>query len=174
MFRKLWALGAALLLLAGCAGPETWRPKPYLELNGEAVEDPSPEKLREGILALDGTEESYVYVELAQPLSGVWYLYAALPLTGYDDGMGYFLEACAEDGAGGYRYLQSRTSSEEEVLSLLDGFYRGEAAPDLTGWEDITQWYMDSDPYYYDGYDYGHGYDYGYDYGYGENSAAPV
>ena len=79
----LLALGL-LTALAGCAGPETWTPKPYLEINGEAVENPSPEKLRAGLESLDSSAESYVYLELAQPLDGVWYLSAALPMAEYD------------------------------------------------------------------------------------------
>ena len=160
----LLALGL-LTVLAGCAGPETWTPKPYLEINGEAVENPSLEKLRAGLESLDNSAESYVYLELAQPLDGVWYLSVALPMAEYEDGLGYILEACAEDGAGGYTYLQQRTQSQEELLAWFEDFYRGEAAPDLAGWTDITDWYFDD--YYYDEYYYGDDY-------YGESPVAPV
>ena len=160
----LLALGL-LTALAGCAGPETWTPKPYLEINGEAVENPSLEKLRAGLEGLDNRAESYVYLELAQPLDGVWYLSAALPMAEYEDGLGYILEACAEDGAGGYTYLQQRTQSQEELLAWFEDFYRGKAAPDLAGWTAIPDWYFDD--YYYA--DYSDGDDY-----YGESPVAPV
>ncbi len=163
-------LGALLLLLAlgACAGPETWIARPYLEVNGEVVESPALEDLRTGLENLDGREESYVYLELAQPLEGVWYLSAALPLTGYEDGLGYILEACADDGMGGYSYLQYRTQDQEQVLAWFEDFFRGKAVPDLSDWEDITDWYFD------DYYSYDYGYDYDYGYGYEENPIAPV
>ena len=154
-----------LLALAGCSGGvQSWTPKPYLEINGTEAERPSVDKLREGIQSLTGDEDSYVYLELAQPLDGVWYLSAALPTTGYEDGLGYILEACVENGVDDYLYLQYRTQDREEVLDWFEDFYRGKSVPPtLDQWEDISDWY------YYDDYDgdyYGDDYDYGYDYGY--------
>lgn len=168
MTKKLLAgcLALCLCLLCACAGPEDWTPKPYLEIDGAEVEDPSLDKLRKGLEGLDSTEDSYVYLELAQPLDGVWYLSAALPLAEYEDGLGYILEACAEDANGGYSYLQYRTLDKEELLGFFEPFYKGKSAPDLSGWEDISDWYYDD----YGGYDY----DDGYDYDYGGDLVAPV
>lgn len=155
MKRALAVIAAAVLalcLLSGCRG----RPDPYLEVNGREIADPSLGDLERGLQNLDDSEESYVYLELAQPVGGLWYLSAALPAAGYEDGLGYIVEACADAGEDDYAYYEYRTTDQEQVLTWFREFFRGKSAPDVSGWEDITDWY------YYD-----YGYDYGYDDGYG-------
>lgn len=137
------ALALSLALLAGCASRKNpfFSPEVYLEINGQEVSDPTKEALLEGLKNLDGSEDSYVYLELGEPLDGVWYLSAALPLDGYEDGLGYILEACVEAGTDDFSYLQWRTTDQEEVLDWFEDFYAGKAAPDTSGWEDISYWY---------------------------------
>jgi len=149
-------LALALCLLSACG--QGW--DPYLEVNGQEVADPSVKDLENGIQALDGGEDSYVYLELAQPLDGLWYLSVALPLAGYEDGQGYIVEACTGEEEN-YLYYECRTNDQEQVLTWFREFFRGRSAPDVTGWEDITDWYGG-------GYDYGYGYDYDY------NGAVPI
>ena len=160
MKRALAVITAAVLalcLLSGCRG----RPAPYLEVNGREIADPSLGDLEQGLQNLDDSEESYVYLELARPVGGLWYLSAALPIAGYEDGLGYIVEACADAGEDDYTYYEYRTTDQEQVLTWFREFFRGKSAPDISGWEDITDWY------YYDyGYDYGYDDDYSYyDYG---------
>lgn len=156
MKRALAVITAAVLalcLLSGC-----WeRPAPYLEVNGQEIADPSLGDLEQGLQNLDDSEESYVYLELARPVGGLWYLSAALPIAGYEDGLGYIVEACADAGEDDYTYYEYRTTDQEQVLTWFREFFRGKSAPDISGWEDITDWYY---------YDYGYDDDYSYyDYG---------
>lgn len=153
----------ALCLLCGCG--RRWNPLapiPYLEVDGVEVTNPSLGDLETGIQGLSDGEDSYVYLELDRPVGGLWYLSAALPLAGYEDGLGYIIEACADAGEDDYFYYEYRTTDQEQVLDWFRDFFRGKAAPDVSEWEDITDWYYD---------DYG-GYDYGYDYDY--NGAVPI
>lgn len=141
---------ALCLLLCGCGRRgNPLVPAPYLEVNGQEVENPSLKDLEAGIQNLDDGEESYVYLELGEPLGGLWYLSAALPLAGYEDGLGYIVEACAADGEG-YAYYETRTADQEELLDWFRDFFRGRSAPDISGWEDITDWYYDDYDYNYD------------------------
>ena len=155
--KKLLALALALLLLAGCAprqNPFSPSPEVYLEVNGEEVARPDWEAVRGGLENLDGSQDSYVYLELGAPLDGVWYLSAALPLDGYDDGLGYILEACVEGAGEDFFYFQTRTTDQEQLMGWFEAFYTGESAPDVSGWEDISDWYYDD----YDYDDYGGNY----------------
>ncbi len=156
--RKLLALALALALslLGGCAhreNPFFPQPETYLEINGQEITEPSWETLRNGLENLDSSEESYVYLELGSPLDSVWYLSAALPLEGYDDGLGYILESCVEADGENFRYLQTRTTDREQLLAWFQDFFTGKAAPDLSAWEDISDWYYDD----YDDYSESYG-----------------
>ena len=156
MKRTLALVAAAVLalcLLAGCRG----RPAPYLEVNGREIADPSLDDLEAGLQNLDDSEESYVYLELARPVGGLWYLSAALPMAGYEDGLGYIVEACADAGEETYAYYEYRTTDREQVIAGFTEFFRGRSAPDVSGWEDISDWYYDD---YYDDYDNYYDYDY--------------
>lgn len=158
MKRALAVFAAAVLglcLLSGCWG----RPVPYLEVNGQEIANPSIKELEAGLQNLDDGVESYVYLELDRPVGGLWYLSAALPEAGYDDGLGYIVEACAAAGEDDYTYYEYRTTDQEQVFDWFRDFFRGKAAPDVSGWEDITDWY-DGGYDYYD--DYGWDYDYSY------------
>lgn len=161
--KKLLALALAccLGLLWGCGalpGPER-----YLEVNGREVPDPSWQDVAAALRGLNDGEDSYVYLELGEALDGVWYLSAALPLAEYEDGLGYIVEACAgEEDA--YRYYEARTTDPDEVSGWFEEFFRGRGAPDLTGWEEITDWYGD--------YGYGDDSPYGYDAPYQDNRGA--
>lgn len=151
----IFAAVLALCLLSGC-----WaRPVPYLEVNGREIADPSIKDLEQGLKNLDDGVESYVYLELDRPVGGLWYLSAALPEAGYEDGLGYIVEACAAVD-GDYAYYEYRTTDQEQVLTWFREFFRGRSAPDTSGWEDITDWY-------YGGYDYYDDYDY-------NNGAVPI
>lgn len=145
-------LALALCLLGGCGQ----RTPPYLEVNGREIASPSLRDLESGLRNLSDGEDSYVYLELSQPLDGLWYLSAALPLAGYEDGLGYIVEACAADGEG-YAYYECRTTDQEQLLDWFREFFRGRSAPDISGWEDVTDWYGG------DGYDYHYDYDPDYD-----------
>lgn len=156
----------ALCLLSGCGLRSPFAPDPYLEVNGQEIDNPSIKDLEAGLQNLDGGEESYVYLELARPVGGLWYLSAALPVAGYEDGLGYIVEACAAEGEDDYIYYEYRTTDQEQVLTWFRNFFRGKSAPDISGWEDITDWYYDGYGYYGDyGYDDGYGYYDYYDYG---------
>lgn len=166
MKRALAMITAALLalcLLSGCG----LRTPPYLEVNGREIADPSLKDLEEGLKNLDNGEESYVYLEAVRPVDGLWYLSAALPMAGYEDGLGYIVEACAAHGEDDYSYYEYRTTDQEQVLTWFRDFFRGKSAPDISGWEDITDWY-------YDDYGYDYDYDYGYGYGYDYNGGVPI
>ena len=155
--KKLLTLVLCLTLLGGCAlrkAPFSFSPEVYLEVNGQEITSPTKEDLQEGLKGLDSSEESYVYLELGKPVDGMWYLSAALPLEGYEDGLGYILEACIEAGAEDFAYLQYRTTDQDQVLTWFENFFTATSAPDTSQWTDISYWYYD-DP---------GGYDYGYDY----------
>lgn len=146
-------LALSLALLGGCAlrtNPFAFSSEVYLEINGQEVTSPTEEALLEGLKNLDGSEKSYVYLEPGAPVDGMWYLSAALPLDGYEDGLGYILEACVESSVTEFAYYQFRTTDQEQVLSWFKDFYAGKSAPDTSGWEDISYWY----------YDYGDDYEY--------------
>lgn len=158
----------ALCLLTGCVTRwNPFAPDPYLEVNGQEIENPSIKDLENGLQNLDGGVESYVYLELDRPVGGLWYLSAALPETGYEDGLGYIIEACADAGEDDYTYYEYRTTDQKQVLTWFREFFRGKSAPDVSGWEDITDWYFD-DYDYYD--DYYNNYDNYYDY----NGGVPI
>ncbi len=155
LLTALAVLCCCLGLLCGCAqAGNPFAPERYLEVDGQEIPGPTWRDVEKAVEGLNGGEDSYVYLELGQPLDGVWYLSAALPLAEYEDGLGYIVDACLEEG-GDYRYYECRTTDREELLSWFEDFFRGRAAPDLAGWEDITDWY---DGGYDDGYPY-----YGYD-----------
>ena len=169
MKRTLAVIAAAVLMLclfSGCRA--RWNPlapEPYLEVNGREIADPSLKDLEEGLQNLDDGVESYVYLELSRPVGGLWYLSAALPEAGYEDGLGYIVEACADAGEDDYAYYEYRTTDQEQLLDWFREFFRGRSAPDVSGWEDITDWY-------YGGYDYD--YDYGYYDGYDYYGGTPI
>lgn len=164
-------IAAALLilcLLSGCSGRwNPFAPDPYLEVNGQTIEAPSLKDLEQGLKNLDNGVESYVYLELERPVGGLWYLSAALPEAGYEDGLGYIVEACADAGEDDYSFYECRTTDQEQVLAWFRDFFRGKSAPDISGWEDITDWY-------YDDYDYYNGFDDYYNNYYDYNGGVPI
>lgn len=171
------ALIAALVLSLLFCGCRRWNPltssPPYLEVNGQEVESPSLDDLEEGIQGLSGGANSYVYLEPSNSIDGIWSLSATLPLEGFEDGLGYIVDACWEED-NDYRYYECRTTDQEQLLDWFRDFYRGRSAPDISGWEDVTNWYYDD--YGYDDYGYddddGYGYDGYYDYSYDDRIAA--
>lgn len=164
----MMAAALCLCLFSGCGLRNPFAPDPYLEVNGQEITDPSLKDLEAGLRNLDDGVESYVYLELSRPVGGLWYLSAALPEAGYEDGLGYIVEACAAEGEDDYSYYEYRTTDQEQVLTWFRNFFRGRSAPDITGWEDVTDWY------YYD-YDYGYDDGYGYyDHFYDYNGGVPV
>ena len=88
LLTALAVLCCCLGLLCGCAqAGNPFAPERYLEVDGQEVPGPTWRDVEKAVEGLNGGEDSYVYLELGQPLDGVWYLSAALPLTEYEDGV---------------------------------------------------------------------------------------
>lgn len=150
---------AAVLMLCGCGAREF-----YLEIDGESSSDFTLDEVRAGIKGLTGDPGSYIALEPAEPIDGSCWMQAALPEYGWDDGKGYIVEVCVEEGWGFYTIYRARTRDVDEVIGCFSRYYKKGKLPNLAAWEDVT------DEYYYDDYDdYG---GYGYDDDYGNYAAA--
>lgn len=150
----LAALLCCLSLMAGCGAPAY-----LLEIDGREVWDFTFSEVEAAIRGLNNSYESYVLLQPETPIKKSLYMEAYLPAFGSDDGLGYVVEICVEDFFGNYRYYQARTADVNDVIRCFSRYYKGQALPNLTAWQDVTYDYFDYYDYY-DDYDY-----YDYDYG---------
>lgn len=101
------------------------------------VEQPSMEQIRAAIKAITHTRGSFVVLKPSEPIQGSIYMQTALPIEGYDDGLGFLVEIRIE-ATRTFTHYQYRTKDSDFVCHLFRDYYIHQILPDLTRWEDIT------------------------------------
>jgi hypothetical protein len=112
-------------------------------VEGESCKDENADwiSIRHAIWAIKPTKESYAILTPSEPIQNSVYLQAALPIEGYDDGLGYIVETRLADGES-FKHYQIRIKDCYEVLKIFKAYYDYQSLQDISFWNDITEQFI--------------------------------